>query len=293
VAKAAPAAAPLPESRAGLLNELDQLRHERGEALLDGREYDGARIAAIEARLIEQDDIEAARRQRELAARSVAEAEAERQLNAAIEAAWRERLDALGTAQAAFDLAASELQRFLELTARIRAGAAALRRPSEVVFDQRVAETRLSRWIGARLLRLAGHNYEFGDVAVHGTPSVEADWRGAEVAAAGAAIVALLGADAGPDSPPVCGPAPLAAALLAAELVVTEKHDRRFGEVTYWLEDQKAHTSLGQFGSQAEAEAALSRALQERGAVLPAAPAGAGPAATTVATDTDTVAEGK
>jgi hypothetical protein len=204
----------LPESRAELLTELDEQRRLRGIAILDGLTYDSARIAAIEAALSAQDDADAVAREREIAEQAEREARRIVELRSAIKQLDTERLTAIENARQAFDYSIAELQRVFALTAQIRSAGLELRAPSQVALDRVVLETRISRWIGARLLQLAGHMYEFGDIAVHGSPPVCSDWRAAEHTITAPAVAVLASADAGLGSRTPSPALPIASAPL-------------------------------------------------------------------------------
>jgi hypothetical protein len=179
--------------RASLLDELGQLRHERGAAALDGRKFaDGPRIAAIESALAAQDDAEAVAREREIAVAHAAEAGRIATLRAAVAAANIGRLAAIANAQAAFDYCLGELGRAIDLTGKIRASGVALSGPSSLSLSHNEVERRISRWIAGALTGI-GRIQQFGDLEWNGTPMPCTDWHAAERDASDPAVALLLG----------------------------------------------------------------------------------------------------
>jgi hypothetical protein len=179
------------DRRAALLEEQAELRRQRGAAVLDGRDFSGAkRLAAIDAELAALDDAEREDHRRGAEAHATAEAARRQAIAQRIADRAEARLAALDKAEAAARAMVAALAEALDLSAGIHADATRLGEPPLPLARSEI-ENRCSRLL-ALALRPVARAHSFGVLTWNSIPHADDSWRAIEHAATNPTISVLV-----------------------------------------------------------------------------------------------------
>ena len=168
------------ERRHEALTKLDELKRQRGTAVMADKEFDQSEIAALEVELDALNDAEAAAVNKERETLHLKRNEERDKLRGALKALEAERLGIVQDMNVATRTVAEKVEQLLSTTQQMATAVHALtNEPPPVALMQQNTASRFGSRIGAIMAEIKGYRNRLGAIEWRGTSLFKAadDWR--------------------------------------------------------------------------------------------------------------------